>query len=185
MIASYRDAFLRESGVAVASARAGNVIGGGDWSPDRLLPDAVRAWSAGTELEIRRPQATRPWQHVLEPLSGYLTLAHRLWESPSLAGAWNFGPAVDEVATVRAVIERARSCWPGSRAHFDGPHAGPHEAGWLALDPSRAREALGVRSRWSLDEAIVRTMGWYRRQADGVDARQACLIDLEAYEALS
>src|SRR5690606_25798969 len=105
--ASYRDAFLSAQGVAVATARAGNVIGGGDWAQDRLLPDAVRAWGAGETLHIRRPHATRPGQHVLEPLAAYLRLAHRLWDTPTLAGAYNFGPLPHEAATVKNVIELA------------------------------------------------------------------------------
>src|SRR4029077_12773729 len=107
-IASYRDCFLAAQGVAVASARAGNVIGGGDWSADRLIPDAVRAWQAGQTLQVRRPQAVRPWQHVLEPLSGYLTLARKLWERSAPADAYNFGPGNSETASVRDVVELAR-----------------------------------------------------------------------------
>ena len=105
VISSYRDSFLAQQGLAVGSARAGNVIGGGDWSQDRLIPDAVRAWQAGVALEIRNPKATRPWQHVLEPLAGYLTLAYKLWNQPELVGAYNFGPQPHEVASVRTVIE--------------------------------------------------------------------------------
>jgi CDP-glucose 4,6-dehydratase len=109
VVASYRDSFLRKQGIAIASARAGNVIGGGDWSEDRLIPDAVRAWSAGQPLVIRNPQAIRPWQHVHEPLSGYLTLAQRLWEQPTLAGAYNFGPFTHEAGTVKEVTKLAPS----------------------------------------------------------------------------
>jgi CDP-glucose 4,6-dehydratase len=109
--ASYRDSFLAAQGVAVATARAGNVIGGGDWAQDRLLPDAVRAWGAGETLHIRRPHATRPWQHVLEPLAAYLRLAQRLWEQPGLAGAYNFGPLPHEAASVKHVIELAGWRW--------------------------------------------------------------------------
>ncbi|BCX12095.1 MAG: CDP-glucose 4,6-dehydratase [Thermosynechococcus sp.] len=109
VVASYREAFLREQGIAVATARAGNVIGGGDWSEDRLIPDAIRAWQSGKQLFVRRPEAIRPWQHVLEPLYGYLVLAERLWDQPHLAGAYNFGPDPAEAATVRAVIEYARA----------------------------------------------------------------------------
>ena len=111
VIASYRSAYLAEQGVAVASARAGNVIGGGDWSTDRLIPDAVRAWQTARPLEVRRPQATRPWQHVLEPLATYLALAQTLWQQPVLAGAYNFGPHTQQAATVREVIEQARSAF--------------------------------------------------------------------------
>lgn len=181
-VASWRDAFLAEQGVAVACARAGNVIGGGDWAEDRLLPDAVRAFAAGQPLQIRRPEAVRPWQHVLEPLAAYLRLAERLWDEPALASAWNFGPASEETATVRTVIELARRAYGcGEVAYGDG-HEGPHEAGLLALDASRARQALGVRPRWPLATAVQRSMAWYRAQSEGADVRALCLADITAYE---
>jgi CDP-glucose 4,6-dehydratase len=181
-IASYRDAFLAEQGVAVASARAGNVIGGGDWSEDRLLPDAVRAFGTGQTLQIRRPDAVRPWQHVLEPLAGYLVLAERLWEQPALAGAWNFGPATDAAATVRTVVDLARQAYGLGEVLYGDGHAGPHEAGLLALDISRARQSLGLTPRWDLARSVARSMDWYRQFAGGADARALCLADIEAYE---
>lgn len=180
-VASYRDAFLAEQGVAVASARAGNVIGGGDWAEDRLLPDAVRAFGAGQALQIRRPDAQRPWQHVLEPLAAYLLLAERLWTQPALATAWNFGPATDTAATVRSVVELARRAYGRGDVVYGDGHAGPHEAGLLALDISRARQALGIAPRWDLATSVQRSMAWYRAQADGSDARALCLADIEAY----
>ncbi|KQP45014.1 CDP-glucose 4,6-dehydratase [Pseudorhodoferax sp. Leaf274] len=181
-VASWRDAFLAAQGVAVASARAGNVIGGGDWAEDRLLPDAVRAFAAGEPLQIRRPAAVRPWQHVLEPLAAYLLLAERLWAQPALAGAYNFGPAADEAATVRAVVELARAAYGRGEVAYGDGRAGPHEAGLLALDVSRARQSLGVRPRWPLATAVQRSMAWYRAQAEGADARALCLADIDAYE---
>ena len=180
--ASYAASFLQERQVAVATARAGNVIGGGDWAADRLLPDAVRAWQAGRALEIRRPGATRPWQHVLEPLAAYLRLAEHLWTRPQDAGPFNFGPDTAQAATVRAVIERARQTWGGGEVVWGDGSAGPHEAGWLALEVAKARQVLGVRSRWDLDESVTRTLGWYRRQHEGADARALCLADLADYE---
>ncbi len=184
VIASYRDAFLAERGVAVASARAGNVIGGGDWSEDRLIPDAVRAWQAGGALEIRRPQAIRPWQHVLEPLAGYLALAQKLWSHPELAGAYNFGPPTNEAATVRDVVELARTACGGGEAIYGDGTGGPHESGWLALDTAKARVALGVAPKWVLAETVNRTMAWYQAQAGGTDARDLCETEIAAYEAL-
>lgn len=184
-IASYRDAFLSAQGVAVASARAGNVIGGGDWSEDRLIPDAVRAWQAGQPLHIRRPQAIRPWQHVLEPLAGYLTLAHRLWEQPACAGAYNFGPESSEVATVREVVEMVRAACGKGEVHYGDGTEGPHEAGLLTLDVAKARMALGVRPKWTLVEAVNQTAAWYRAQHDGADARALCELQIAAYETLS
>lgn len=182
-IASYRDAFLAQQGLALASARAGNVIGGGDWAADRLLPDAVRAWQAGQTLEIRRPQATRPWQHVLEPLAGYLCLAQALWQDAALAGAWNFGPHAHERATVQQVVELARSAWGGGAVHYETQASGPHEAGWLALDTAKAQAQLGLQPRWALAQAVRQTMAWYRAQRDGAAARALCLADIEAWEA--
>jgi CDP-glucose 4,6-dehydratase len=181
--ASYRDAFLAAQGVAVATARAGNVIGGGDWAADRLLPDAVRAWSIGQQLTIRHPEATRPWQHVIEPLAAYLCLAERLWADPAHAGAYNFGPLSHEAATVGYVVKMASSAYPESSTSYENNSNGPHEAGWLALETAHARQTLGVAPRWGLDTAVARTMAWYRAQQGGADARALCLADLDAWEA--
>ena len=182
VLASYRDSYLSVKGIAVASARAGNVIGGGDWSADRLIPDAIRAWGAGQPLEIRRPQAIRPWQHVLEPLAGYLSLAQQLWDKPALAGAYNFGPPTHEAATVRAVVQLAHEQYPKGQVIWGDGSAGPHEAGWLALEVAKARTLLGVTSRWPLAESVRRTMHWYRQQQHGVPSLQLCEADLAAYE---
>lgn len=182
VVDSYRAAFLSAQGVAVAQARAGNVIGGGDWAEDRLIPDAVRAWGAGLPLEIRRPDAVRPWQHVLEPLAGYLALAQKLCSAPQLAGAYNFGPDTAEAASVRDVVQLAQAAYGGGEVRFDDSHAGPHEAGWLALETAKARKLLGVRPAWGLAESVRRTMQWYRKLADGGNARALCLADLADYE---
>jgi CDP-glucose 4,6-dehydratase len=182
-VASYRASFLAESQVAVASARAGNVIGGGDWSEDRLIPDAIRAWDAGQPLQIRRPDAVRPWQHVLEPLCGYLRLAEQLAAQPALAGAYNFGPQTHEAATVRDVIQLAQQIYGcGDVAWGDGSE-GPHEAGWLALEVAKARTLLGVAPRWTLAQTVHRTMDWYRRCGSGIDMLAACTDDIVAFEA--
>jgi CDP-glucose 4,6-dehydratase len=183
VISSYRDSYLAAPGVAVASARAGNVIGGGDWSADRLIPDAVRAWQSGATLAIRRPDAVRPWQHVLEPLAGYLMLAQKLWEGPELAGAYNFGPHAHEAASVRQVVELARAAYGAGETHFDETRPGPHEAHWLALDVELARDALGVAPRWTLRDAVARTMNWYRRLHEGADARELCERDIIDFES--
>lgn len=183
VIASYRDAFLREKGIAIASARAGNVIGGGDWSSDRLLPDAARAWQAGDTLQVRRPDAKRPWQHVLEPLCAYLVLAERLWSDVSLAGPFNFGPASHEAAPVREVIEIARASYGSGAVEYGDGTDGPHEASWLALETAKARHVLGIQPRWNLVEAVDRTMQWYHAQHGGADARTLCEAEIADYEA--
>lgn len=185
VIASYRDAYLAAQSVAVASARAGNVIGGGDWSKDRLIPDAVRAWTSGQPLVIRNPQAIRPWQHVLEPLAGYLILAQKLWQQPDLAGAYNFGPQTDEAATVREVVELARAAYGGGEARYVDVSDDLHEAGWLALEIAKVRVTLGVSPKWGLTESVHRTMAWYRAHQQGADARGFCEAEIAEYEALS
>jgi CDP-glucose 4,6-dehydratase len=182
--ASYRDSFLAHQGVAMATARAGNVIGGGDWSEDRLIPDAVRAWNSGQTLKIRRPEAVRPWQHVLEPLAGYLLLCEKLWQKPALAGAYNFGPETGMAVTVREVVEQANRVYQRGQVLWGDGSEGPHEAGWLALDTTKARTTLGVVAKWTLAEAVDRTANWYRRQGEGDDARTLCLTEISDYEAL-
>lgn len=181
-IASYRASFLADRNVAVASARAGNVIGGGDWSEDRLIPDAIRAWDSGQPLQIRRPQAVRPWQHVLEPLCGYLRLAEQLFVQPALAGAYNFGPQTHEAATVREVVQLAQQTYGRGNVAWGDGNEGPHEAGWLALEISKARTLLGVKPRWTLAETVQRTMDWYRICQDRKDASAACVADIVAFE---
>ena len=180
--ASYRKSFLDAQGTAVATARAGNVIGGGDWSEDRLIPDAIRAWSAGRPLSIRHPDSIRPWQHVLEPLAGYLLLAEKLWEAPALADAFNFGPPPADTATVRDVIDLARAVYgKGETQYGREENTQLHEAGYLSLENSKAHRLLGIQPRWSLPEAVRRTIDWYRRLAEGQDARHLCASDLDAY----
>ena len=183
VIASYRDSYLHGKGIAVASARAGNVIGGGDWSQDRLIPDAIRAWNAKQPLQIRRPQAIRPWQHVLEPLAGYITLAEQLWQHPTLSGAYNFGPETHEAATVREVVQLAQGAYGMGQVIWGDGTEGPHEAGWLALETAKARSLLGVKPRWPLEEAVRRTVHWYRLYHDGANAGALCHSDIDAYEA--
>jgi CDP-glucose 4,6-dehydratase len=179
--AAYRSAFLRQLGMHMATARAGNVIGGGDWSADRLLPDAVRAWSEGRELHVRRPDALRPWQHVLDALAGYLVLAERLSVDESVSEAWNFGPATQEAATVRTVVEHARKAFGRGTVQWATDMEGPHEAGLLMLEPTKARRRLGVVPRWDLAEAVSRTMKFYRSALDGAPQRELCLREIADY----
>jgi CDP-glucose 4,6-dehydratase len=183
VINSYRQSFLSAQGIALASARAGNVIGGGDWSEDRLIPDAIRSWQSKTDLQVRRPEAKRPWQHVLEPLSGYLLLAEKLWGTPELAGAYNFGPQSHDAATVRQVIDSALKIHETGTIFYSETNDGLHEAGCLALEISKAREILGFNPRLSLNDAIKKTMNWYKLLAEGTSALELCERDIASYES--
>jgi len=182
VVASYRDAFLSHQGVAVATARAGNVIGGGDWAEDRLIPDVVRQWQAGEPVTLRHPQAVRPWQHVLDPLAGYLRLAERLCQAPQIAGAYNFGPATSETVTVGALVQLARTHYGDGVVAFQPGESAVHEAGLLALETARTKAVLEIQPRWALPDAVARTMAWYRAQAAGADARALCDADITAFE---
>ncbi|MFO1149340.1 MAG: CDP-glucose 4,6-dehydratase [Alsobacter sp.] len=183
--ASYRRSFLAaDAGTALATARAGNVIGGGDWSVDRLVPDLVRAFAAGETPVIRNPWAVRPWQHVLEPLAGYLTLAQALLaRGAAEAEAFNFGPAEEGARSVRAIVEHLAHAWghPGAFTLDGGSH--PHEAGQLRLDSSKARLRLGWRPRLSVEDAISWTVEWYRAHLAGADMRELTLRQIGDYAA--
>lgn len=161
--ASYRTAFLRQpSNPLLATARGGNVIGGGDWSEDRLIPDLVRSVSAGDPLVIRSPRATRPWQHVLDCLSGYLLVGQRLLSGDATcAGAWNFGPDGEGSRTVERVLEDLARTWPQLEWQVTADPQ-PHEAGLLQLDSAKAKMELGWRPVWNLHQAIQYTANWYR-----------------------
>jgi CDP-glucose 4,6-dehydratase len=165
--ASYRNAYCSSGDTPLlATARAGNVVGGGDWAADRLIPDLVRAIASDSSLAIRFPAATRPWQHVLECLAGYLMLGERLLaRERAFADAWNFGPYSDETLTVSVLLERMKQHLPRARWHIDRAEA-PHEAAALALDSGRARRHLGWRCVWSLDETLAETARWYRAYLD-------------------
>lgn len=180
--AAYRNSFFSAS-TALATVRAGNVIGGGDWAEDRLIPDILRAISEGLPVMIRNPHAIRPWQHVLEPLSGYLRLAQRLCEDgPTHAEAWNFGPLDDDARPVRWIVEYLARAW-GDGAQWEqdtGEH--PHEATYLKLDCSKARARLGWRPRWDLAEALDRILAWQRAYLNGADLRQVTLQQIADYQ---
>ena len=183
---AYRRSFLGVGGIALATARAGNVIGGGDWAAERLVPDILRALENGEPVQIRNPRAIRPWQHVLEPLSGYLLLAERLHaDGQADAEAWNFGPRDEDARPVQWVVEHLCAAWGEDAAWF--PQAGehPHEAGFLKLDISKARQRLKWAPRWTLDVALARTAEWHRAWRDGQDMRAVCLRQISAYLANS
>ena len=181
--AAYRDSFLAPAGVALASARAGNVIGGGDWALDRLLPDFFRARGEGRAIEVRHPDAVRPWQHVLEPLAGYLTLAERLVEQgASFAEAWNFGPTDDDAKPVRWVLDHL-SARAGGAGWQAGPPPAVHEAHHLKLDSSKARARLGWKPVWNLAQALDRTLEWHDAWGEQRDVRALCLAQIDAHQA--
>jgi CDP-glucose 4,6-dehydratase len=161
VVSAFRRSYLQDKGVAIATARAGNVIGGGDWSEDRLLPDAMRACAARACLKIRSPQATRPWQHVLEPLSGYLVLAEQLCANPGLAGGWNFGPQDSDVRMVEEVLKLTSQCLTGGLQWQLDTSPQPHEARLLKLDCSKSITLLGWKPQWGLEQALVHTCDWY------------------------
>jgi CDP-glucose 4,6-dehydratase len=188
--ASYRRSFfpperVAEHGVKIATARAGNVIGGGDWARDRIVVDAVRALDAGLPVPVRNPDSIRPWQHVLESVHGYLQLAERLLGSddPRLASAWNFGPLPGDELSVAAFVERFCDAWGGGRWADAAERGAKHEAAVLRLSIDKAVAQLGFRPRWRVEHAIERTARWYRRwsSAKSSSMRDASLADLRAY----
>lgn len=190
--AAYRNSFFNsqhlnsstpQHGAAVATARAGNVIGGGDWATDRLIPDCISALLAGEPIRIRNPHAIRPWQHVLEPLSGYLALAQRLYESGAeYAEGWNFGPADDDAKPVEWIVQRMCELrGNGARYEIDaGDH--PHEAHYLKLDCSKARMRLGWQPRWNLEKALHSIIEWVNVYSSAGDLRDICLKQIDEYK---
>jgi CDP-glucose 4,6-dehydratase len=181
--AAYRRSFLEAAGIHLASARAGNVIGGGDWAADRLVPDFLRALDAGQTLTIRSPLATRPWQHVLEPLSGYLMLAEKLFaEGKSFADAWNFGPEEADARPVQWIVEYLCGQVPDAAWQCDAAPQ-PHEANMLKLDSSKAKVQLGWRSRWNLQAALGTTLAWHQAWKQGADMAAISVQQIQAYEA--
>lgn len=184
VVASYRSSFFNQSDSSlIASARAGNVIGGGDWSEDRLIPDLMRAISAGSTLEVRSPNATRPWQHVLEALSGYLCLGQKLFDGEkAFAQAWNFGPKADgnrTVVEVLSVLSRLKAMWPALSWKVANNADNQHEANLLHLDSAKARQRLGWQPVWSFDESLRATAEWYRANIERGSVISE--VQLEAY----
>ncbi len=181
--AAWRRSFLDAAGVQVASARAGNVIGGGDWAADRLVPDFLRALDAGRPLVVRSPLATRPWQHVLEPLSGYLTLAEKLCsEGAAFAEAWNFGPDEADARPVQWIVETLCARVPGAAWQHDAAPQ-PHEAHTLRLDSAKAHARLGWRPRWILSRALEATLEWHQAWKAGADMAEFSLGQIREYAA--
>ena len=189
-IASWRRSFFRNSNAGIASGRAGNVIGGGDWAANRIVPDAIRALQANEPIPVRNPAAQRPWQHVLEPLSGYLHLGATIYRSldsdasrnNDLLGAFNFGPPDGSNQSVETLVERILSEWPGSWNDHSDPNA-VHEAKLLHLSIEKASRMLGWNPVWEFGETADRTVSWYRQASDGVDAVELTASDIVDYEA--
>lgn len=189
--AAYRNSFMREAGVRLASVRAGNVIGGGDWAQDRIIPDCIRALSGGEEIQVRNPAAIRPWQHVLEPLSGYLWLASRLWQGKDgldamldegFDDAWNFGPEPASNIPVKDVVEAVIGEWSsGSWRGPDGTIPQPHEAKSLMLDWTKANRILGWRPVYGIGRALQVTTSWYKAFYEGEEAAQITTGDIKDY----
>jgi CDP-glucose 4,6-dehydratase len=186
--AAYRNSFFKSSKhsepqVALATARAGNVIGGGDWAEDRLIPDILRAIESGQSVNIRNPHATRPWQHVLEPLSGYLALAEKLSSEAGqqYAKGWNFGPRDEDARPVQWIVEQLTQQWgDGAAWHLDGG-THPHEAHYLKLDCSKARALLGWSPRWHLGQALQAIIAWHKEHHRSQDMRALCLHQINDY----
>lgn len=174
--------FANNKLLGAASTRAGNVIGGGDWAADRLLPDCVRSLRQGEAIEIRSPNATRPWQHVLEPLSGYLMLAAALLDDPAaFSGSWNFGPPATMSESVSSVVRKSIAVW-GSGSHtIVNPEPHLHESTLLHLNATKAQQQLGWRTRWSFQPMMERTVGWYKSWTNGSSPRDLTATDIQEY----
>ena len=169
--------------VAIASARAGNVVGGGDWSIDRLIPDAIKAFEAHETLLIRNPLATRPWQHVLEPLSGYLVLAQGLYqEGPKFDGGWNFGPGDKDARSVQEVIDLLILNWESPATWKQELGAQPHEAHSLKLDCSKAHQYLGWTPKWDLEEAMIKITEWHKAYQQKLNMRDISIAQIQSYQ---
>jgi len=179
---AYRNSFLQSAGIALATARAGNVIGGGDWAADRLVPDILRAFEQQQPVVIRNPHATRPWQHVLEPLSGYLALAELLYTlGQQYAEGWNFGPKDDDAQPVQSIVEHMVTAWGnGARWQQDcGNH--PHEANYLKLDISKAKSRLGWQPHWNLSTSLSKIVEWHQAYASHQNMKNFTLNQIKDY----
>ncbi|RED32773.1 CDP-glucose 4,6-dehydratase [Brevibacillus brevis] len=186
--ASYRNAFFHpdqyhQHGVAIASARAGNVIGGGDWALDRLIPDCLSALMKGEKIIIRSPKAIRPWQHVLEPLKGYLMLAEKMWRNgKDYAQSWNFGPNDEDAKSVEWIVRQLCERW-GAGASFEAERTDSqwHEAQYLKLDCSKARSEIDWKPNWSIEQTLDSIISWHKAYQQKQDVRKICLAQIRAY----
>jgi len=178
---AYRRSFLKDQGIGLASVRAGNVIGGGDWADDRLIPDILRSFEKSDSVVIRNPKATRPWQHVLEPLSGYLILAQKLYKNQKeYAGGWNFGPNDKGVKPVDWILDKIISEWPSASWRLD-QNSSPHEAGFLKLDIAKSESKLGWKPVWELSYTLEKIIDWHKAWLDKEDMQAICLEEIKEY----
>lgn len=183
---AYRKSFMQQAGIAMATVRAGNVIGGGDWALDRLVPDILKALQDQQPVQIRNPNAIRPWQHVLEPLSGYLLLAERLYENGQQdAEGWNFGPRDEDAQPVQWIVEKLCEAWGNHATWSLQPGEHPHEANYLKLDISKARQRLHWVPRWPLQTALQHIADWHKAWLSGQDMRAMCLKQINLYQSQS
>lgn len=181
---AYRKSFLKDAGIAVGSARAGNVIGGGDWASDRLIPDILHALENGESVMIRNPFAIRPWQYVLEPLSGYLLLAESLYQDGQTnAEGWNFGPNDEDARTVKWIVEYLCNNWGSDASWILQPGDHPYESNFLKLDISKSYQRLGWAPRWGLEAALRSVTEWHKSWLDGKDMHAVCLAQIKQFES--
>lgn len=183
VFSAYADSFFHQRpDFGYASVRAGNVIGGGDWSEDRIVPDCLRALREGLPIVLRKPEATRPWQHVLEPLAGYLVLAAALGREPQkFSGAWNFGPNSDAARSVHDLVRGIIGAWGSGQINIQPSSSDPHEAGLLHLNCDKASHYLGWKPRWDFDRTVQETVAWYRAVASGKGASAVSAAQIQAY----
>ena len=178
---SYRRSFLNDLGIGIASVRAGNVIGGGDWAADRLIPDILKSFEKNEAVIVRNPDSTRPWQHVLEPLSGYLMLAQNLYNNTEeYSEGWNFGPTENNVKPVEYIVDKMTTLWPGSSWKKDYD-LHPHEAGFLKLDISKARKKLNWAPIWEINKSLMKIITWHKAWLDHKDMHDFCLKEIKEY----
>ena len=187
LISSYRNSFFPASSyekhnTAIASARAGNVIGGGDWAQDRLIPDIIHSFQNQEKVKIRNPNAIRPWQHVLEPLSGYMKLAEMLYNDGAIyAEAWNFGPIEDDAQSVKFIVEKLSNLWGNNSCWSIDQSENPHEATYLKLNCNKAFKRLYWKPKWSLDHALLKIVEWHKEEMDSIKCNKLCLSQIEEY----
>ena len=181
LVDCYRNSYANKLGISLSTPRAGNVIGGGDWSTDRLIPDAIRAWQGDESIVVRRPEAVRPWQHVLETIYAYTNLAEKMWSTPNLGGPYNFGPEDDGNLSVIELLTLAKKAYGKGQIQIDDQENGPYESSYLGLDINKAKTILKTEQRWKVEHSIEKTMQWYLWHSQGYDAFNLCNSDINEY----